>query len=380
MIFSNLNEDIFLEIFMFLDDFTKLDVLIVTMGTRWNFRVQKVLKSKPLELNFGDVNMPNKKMQHFPQGRNFKLMKLMDIKFNLNFHYQDLAAKNLFKVLNYIDTENMKDKVNLLNLSSTTIWFESFYEFQGEYPEYQSLTKGTNIANTAGYYGRTLQCDVMENLTELKINRCDFNNSVKNFLFSKIERLELFICDVGFLPRSLKYLRLKNCSWRKPAIFPVTLTELILENNMIAESGKFTSGVLQLLSEPENNLKRLTFIDRDPYNDFVNRVFKLRLEDVVINAPKDYVTVLNTEIKQVGLIKHLIRGEAIKYTLKRSNKGEWTKDSQIKAKAACSNKDREKTEGFVDDTLSYINYIKQIRELLDAEYQAIQLDPRLIGR
>lgn len=375
-----LNDEILSDIFLHLDDFSKVNLLNASLGTIWNNRLQKSLKLEPIELHFGKVEKVNKKNEFYPPNRNFMLMKLMNIKFNLNFYYDDINASNLLKVMDFVKFNNIKHKIHLLNLRSNQISKNAFLKFYEIYNNSLSLITGVNLygdkSNIPWSHLR------LKNLTDIKLARYDLAAGAKfPFYESKLEKMELIDCYVTYLPKYLTHLKIQRCVFTIPAIFPLTLTDLHLED---VQGGDYTAGVLELVFEqmllsrkwltPASKLKRLTFHSCKHYDEFLATVLGiLWLEYLEINAPHEYVHVSDTKIKQVVLTREVFNGRfKIKTVLKRSkeDENEWSTVSKIKAKIACllTNHKNKRFKGFVDKSVAYVFYMGIMRKLYDRKY------------
>lgn len=321
-------------VFVFLDDFTKVNVLRATIGTLWNIRLQKVIQKKPLELYFGRTkeksNSVLTKYTYHSTSRNLILMKSMAIPFNLNFHFDDFDGEKISEILTFITTNNIQQKINSLDFKSTECSLNMICEIFSLHKEYFRLIKGLFFNG----YGEILpKCSqVLTEVTYLKLKHVIIDNKMLwPFYFSDIQKLELYYCEVTYLPRTLTSLKLVRCRFDGIAVFPTTLTELYIE-------GEDEEMYIPAILEIGQKLEKLTFLS-SKHSEQLILCFMLfeNLKYLEMNVPRRYDIINRSSIDEIIFTKQSIRNKLLKSVrLKRSTikKNKWTYGSMFKAKLA----------------------------------------------
>lgn len=395
MLFSSLTNDILQEVYTLCDDYTKVKIIIATFDSTWGCELHKFLKSRPVELHFGDLsklfnsrftigsesyrdypinasNFYKLRSNYYPTNWNFILMKNLDCKFNLNLHSSDIKGETLFRVMEFAKYSHVQHKINSIDISLAKIHLNSLDEFRFSYKDSFKLIKGVDMHGSGEILPKYFE--TLQNITRLTLEEVDCHScQLFAFQFPNLRYLELSDCIVGFIPQNLISLKMEFCEFKILAVFPETLEELILEHNA---GGATTAGVLELTQELEGVLKRLTYRCMLYYETFIEKVFQLNhLDYLEINVPQDYKIIFSTQIKQIVLTRMFNKGLLVKkIKLNRNKNNEWTLGSKIKAKIVCktSGNLNKKFPQHFDKTLACIEHTRRQRRGLERSQESFE--------
>lgn len=348
----DLDYDCFGEIYKFLDDDSRCNLLAATSKTEWIRGFLPFIRNESITMCFGPKKSSKK------QTKREELYKLVlvtvDLRFHVEINYGDADFHQIFDIMACIGRPGICEKI--LSVRAATFNFNSKC---GDYSialQSAALFDKVVLASFSTMIPRYFSS--LTSLKHVKFVGVEFGHSAGPVYQLPIELLELHDCGINFLPQDLTWLKAVNCDFAINSIisFPLGLKHLHLEN---IRGGYW----MMTLQEVSLSLETLTMLNPAVENFILRALTYPNLKYLEMNAPKNLKALRDCTIDHV-----VLHDRFGKFSLQRRN-GKRTKRSRFRMRIR--NK-MAKTTHFEDGSLDgavnlMLERVAELRLLLNGE-------------